>query len=56
MPLSHTEGESKESLATLGPRRLSEAQGRSLKERHMVGKGEEQVAGVESHPGGERLS
>lgn len=52
VPLSHTEGESKESLAALGPRRLSEPQGRPLKEGDMTGKGEEQVAGLESHPGG----
>lgn len=55
LPLSHTEGESKECPASLGPRRLSEAQGRPLKEGNMVGKGEEQVAGVKAIQAEERL-
>lgn len=51
VPLSYTEGESEESLAALGPRRLSEVDGRPPKERDMAGKGEEQVAGVKVQTG-----
>ena len=49
--MSYTEGESEESLAALGPRRLSEVDGQPLKERDMAGKGEEQVAGVKVQTG-----